>query len=209
MRGVGARLAIADPPYPPALAERFDLAGGGARVTMRSRARRYYGDGTRSAEERPADFHPGAGEWDDPARHRALLEQLMQEYDGWAIATSPDGLEAYRPLPVGHRLLAWVKPTAQPTAQRLGSKWEPVIVYPPAPRRARVPAPGTERAYLPQIPDVLVAPVQKVGFPGAKPPAWTRWVLDALGYDPDTDELVDLFPGSGSVAAAASQGVLL
>lgn len=48
-----------------------------------------------------------------------------------------------------------------------------------------------------------------IGFPGAKPAAWTRWVLDALGYDPETDELVDLFPGSGSITAAATQGVLL
>lgn len=44
---------------------------------------------------------------------------------------------------------------------------------------------------------------------GAKPAAWTRWVLDCLDYDPEVDELHDLFPGSGMVAAAAAQGVLL
>lgn len=30
-------------------------------------------------------------------------------------------------------------------------------------------------------------------------------MLEALCYDPTTDELVDLFPGSGLVSAAAAQ----
>jgi hypothetical protein len=33
-------------------------------------------------------------------------------------------------------------------------------------------------------------------------------VLDALGYDAETDTVDDLFPGSGSVSAAVAQGVL-
>jgi len=45
--------------------------------------------------------------------------------------------------------------------------------------------------------------VLRQGFLGSKPPAWTRWVLGLLGYDPATDELTDLFPGSGLVAAVA------
>lgn len=195
------RLAIADPPYPPQFSERRDLADGGVRVTSRSRARRWYGDGTRAAGDRQADHHDQAGEWDDPARHRLLLEQLRDEYDGWAIATCSDGLHHYAPLPIPCRVLAWVKPRAMPTAHAIASGWEPVIVYPPEGRRAR--RGGT------QVPDVLVAPSPAVGFTGAKPFAWTRWVLDALGYDPELDELVDVFPGSGSVSAAASQGVLL
>jgi hypothetical protein len=59
------------------------------------------------------------------------------------------------------------------------------------------------------IPDVLRCGVQGVGFAGAKPHRWTRWVLDVLGYDPETDTVDDLFPGSGAVSAAISQGVLL
>lgn len=195
------RLAIADPPYPPHYAERHDTADGQPRVTSRSRATRYYGDGTRSAKEVPADHHPDAGAWDDPARHRRLLEELLADYDGWAIATTADGLDHYRPLPIAARLLVWHKPTATPTSHRIASRWEPVIVYPPIGRRAR--------DELGQIPDVLTAPVERIGFAGAKPARWTRWVLDCLGYDPDVDELVDVFPGSGSVAAAAAQGVLL
>lgn len=39
------------------------------------------------------------------------------------------------------------------------------------------------------------------GVVGAKPEAWTRWVLDLLGAE-RSDTIDDLFPGSGAVAAA-------
>lgn len=191
------RLAIADPPYPPRFAERRDRPDGPLRVTVRSRARRYYGEGSRPVDEVPADHHPDAGAWDDPARHRLLLEELHAGYDGWAIATTPDGLEHYRPLPLPARVLAWVKPTAPAGSHRLRSTWEAVIVCPPESRRA-----GRG-----QIPDVLVCSAPRIGFPGAKPPQWTRWVLDALGHV-DGDVVVDLFPGSGSVTDALSQPCL-
>lgn len=57
--------------------------------------------------------------------------------------------------------------------------------------------------------DVLDVPAPRGGFVGAKPAAWTRWVLDAIGYEPGTDdEVTDLFHGSGAVAAELAQGVL-
>ena len=46
-------------------------------------------------------------------------------------------------------------------------------------------------------------------FAGAKPRQWTRWVLDMLGYDPETDTVDDLFHGSGAISAEVAQGVLL
>lgn len=49
---------------------------------------------------------------------------------------------------------------------------------------------------------MLVAAAPRSGFVGAKPQAWTHWVLDCLGYQPDSDMVSDLFPGSGAVAAA-------
>lgn len=188
------RLAIADPPYPPQFSTRRDTASGEPRVTTRSRARRWYGDlGTGGPPA--ADFHPDAGRWDDLSEHRKLLVDLMDHFDGWAIATTPDGLGAYHPLPIDARVMAWVRPGAQPGGHRIVSRWEAVIVYVPEGRRAR--AKGL------QVPDVLVCPRPVVNFAGAKPPEWTRWVLDALGYSPGEDELIDLFPGSGSVSAAA------
>lgn len=189
------KLAIADPPYPPLFGERFDTADGSPRLTVRSRARRWYGDGTRAhSDSPPADFHPNAGRWDDLSEHRRLLKRLTDEFDGWAIATTPDGLGAYHPLPVSARVMAWVRPNGMPGGQALMSRWEPVIVFVPEGRRAR----AGER-----VSDVLVAAAPRKGFAGAKPAEWTRWVLAALGYAPGEDELVDLFPGSGSVADAA------
>lgn len=178
------KLAIADPPYPP-----FIGSGG-----PKTRASRWYGDKQRGKKDRPADFHPEAHLWDDPAEHRALLERLLDEYDGWAIATSPDGLAAYGELPTGARLMAWVKPNAQPGSHRLRSLWEPVILYPAPGRRSN-------RGGIGAVPDVLTCP-QPGNFIGAKPMQWTRWVLDALTYNPDTDEVDDLFHGSGSVTQA-------
>lgn len=176
-----AKLAIADPPYPP-------FVGSGGR---KNRSSRWYGGGQRSSTDRPSDFHPEAAEWDDPARHRRLLEELVDEFDGFAIATSPDGLAAYGPLPIGVRIMAWVKPNGQPGAHRLRSVWEPVILYPPVGRRSN-------RGGVGSINDVLTENSPRVGFIGAKPEAWTRWVLDAMTYQKG-DEVVDLFRGSGLV----------
>lgn len=185
------RLAIADPPYPP-------FVGSGGR---KNRASRWYGDGQRGRTDRPADVHPEAAEWDDPARHRQLLGELLDGYDGFAIATSPDGIAAYGPLPPAVRLMVWVKPNAQPGSHRLRSMWEPVILYPPAGRRCN--------RGVGQTPDVLTAMAPRDGFVGAKPPAWIGWVLAALSYDAEIDTLDDLFPGSGAVDAWRAQLSLL
>lgn len=176
------KLAIADPPYPP-----FVGAGG-----RKNRASRWYGNGQRSRKDVVADFHPEAHKWDDPAEHRALLLQLLDEYDGFGIATSPDGLAAYGELPAACRIMAWIKPNGQPGAHRLRSTWEPVILYPPAGRRSNRGGRGS-------IADTLVANAPRIGFKGAKPPEWTAWVLDALSHDPSQDTVADLFPGSGAV----------
>jgi hypothetical protein len=179
------RLAIADPPYPP-------FIGSGGR---KNRASRWYGDNPRSRTDQAADSHPDAVAWDDLARHIALREHLQRDYDGWAIATSPDGIAAYGQLPAACRVMAWVKPNAQPGAHRLRSMWEAVIVYPPAGRRSNRNGAG-------MVPDVLTARAPRQGFIGAKPVEWTRWVLDALSYDATTDTVADLFPGSGAITAA-------
>lgn len=197
------RLAIADPPYPPQTSERHDTASGVPRLVRRSRARRYYGDGSQDQKRFKADHHHQAAEWDDPTRHRALLEQLLAEYDGWAIATSLDGLDAYRPLPPGARVLIWRKLTSTRGGGRIANTLEAVIVYPHHTRRGRHPVLG-------QVSDFLQCePPARSRFAGAKPPRWTRWVLDALGYDQATDTVDDLFPGSGYVSTEISQTVLL
>lgn len=177
------KLAIADPPYPP-----FVGAGG-----LKARASRWYGNGQRSATDRPADVHPEADEWDNPLRHQRLLCDLFGQYHGFAIATSPDGIAAYGSLPAAMRIMAWVKPNAQPGAHRLRSQWEVVLLYPPEGRRSN--------RGVGMVSDVLIEPAPRRGFIGSKPPAWTRWVLEAMSYE-DGDEVDDLFHGSGAVAAA-------
>lgn len=188
------KLAIADPPYPPKLTARYDR-GEEPRIIPRSRAQRWYGDGTRPAGERPADHHADAADWDDDATHRALLERLMDEFDSWVIATSKDRLDAYGRLPIGHELMFWRKPTAMRGSNRIMHTTELVIVYNHHTRRAR------HSGGHGQVDDVLVENAPQ-GFAGAKPERWTHWVLDAMSYDPDHDTVADLFPGSGRVAAA-------
>lgn len=176
------RLAIADPPY-------------------LGRAARWYGGGRGSGGGRHrADYHPEAAQWDDPARHRGLVKALTA-YDGWAIALTPASLGLYlEACPTDVRVLAWHCRNAPPSGSRIRSTWEPVIVYVPKARRGRGAL---------TVDDVLDASAPRIGFSGAKPAVWTRWVLDILGHDPETDTVADLFPGSGSVSHAVAQGVLL
>lgn len=174
-----ARLAIADPPY-------------------LGRANRWYGTGRGSSGGRHvADHHPDARIWDQAETHRDLVRQLQDEYDGWAIAAAPDSLPVYLGACVGiqPRIMVWHRRNSPPSGSRVASMWEPVILCIPAGRSAH-------RTGL-EVSDVLDAAAPRQGFAGSKPAAWTRWVLDALGYDPSADTLHDMFNGSGSVAAAA------
>jgi hypothetical protein len=182
------KLAIADPPY-------------------LGRADRWYGDGRGSGRPRTAggyqgrngrkpDYHPDAKRWDDPAAHVELVERLTAEYDGWAVAghaTTTALLLAAAPQ--GAQLAIWGRPNGIPGGARVVNSWEPVVIYVPRERR--------DRATGLRVRDMLVAPVRRQGFLGSKPPEWTRWVLDMLGFDPSQDDVTDVFAGSGAVAAAA------
>ena len=181
------RLAIADPPYPP-----FIGAGG-----MKARASRWYGDGQRSRKDRPADNHPEAALWDRPERHRQLLIDLLRDYDGFAIATSLDGLSAYGDLPSAARIAIWHRSNANPGAHRIRTTCECVIVLPPAGRRSN-------RGGVGMVSDHLSCPVPRGGFTGRKPDAWVDWVLDMLTWQ-NGDSVDDLFPGSGQVSAAIAK----
>lgn len=182
------RLAIADPPY-------------------LGRADRWYGDGRGSGRTRTAgggpgrdgrkpDHHPDAKEWDDPAAHTDLVHRLDDEFDGWAVAghASTTGL-LLAAAPASAQLAIWGRTNGIPGGARVVNSWEPVVICVPRARRDRSTGMRTR--------DLLVAPVRRQGFLGSKPPEWTRWVLDMLGYDPSTDEVHDVFAGSGAVASAA------
>lgn len=187
------RLAIADPPYLGRAARNY---GPGADRTGFGTA----SPALHSGAPRTTHVHPEAHLWDDPETHRALAERMLRDYDGWAIAMVPDSLRHYLRWVPEARIAAWHKPRSVPTGSRVTPSWEPVLLHIPPLRRRAVP--GTV------VTDVLTCPPPQ-NFVGAKPAAWTRWVLDMLGYDPDTDTVDDLFAGSGAVAAEIAQGVLL
>jgi hypothetical protein len=177
------KFAIADPPY-------------------LGRAERWYGaDGCGNGRGLgKADEHPEAHIWDSPKAHLDLIEQLQTEFDGWAIALSVHSLSTYMQAIEtdsrnGIRVMSWIKPSSVPSGNRIASTWEPVIVKVPSSRRSH----GKGKS----MKDHIVVNPLRSGFVGAKPPAWTEWVLDAMGYQ-QGDEIVDLFNGSGAVINAVN-----
>lgn len=182
------KLCIADPPY----LGRSRYYGGRGASGYKSRGRMNVA----------ADSNPGAVEWDDPETHRQMVRTLVREYDGWAIAMARDSLPVYLSEAPAARVCVWHNPAAWPPGNRVHATWEPVLLS--------IPAARAKQGSAQYVKDVLTCvPPRKLGFIGAKPPAWTRWVLDMLGYDPETDTVDDLFHGSGAVAAEVAQGVLL
>ena len=193
------RLAIADPPYLGRAAVWYGEA------MHSSRRGRNHGGTSRIGGTRPADNHPLAHEWDEIDRHEELVHALMDNYDGWAVAMAHDNLRDYlaiipRAVPV--RVAIWTKPQTMPSGARVVNNYEPVVVRIPEGRRA-----AAGQVLFPR--DSVTISRLNSGFAGAKPPAWTRWVLDMLGYDPEADEVDDLFGGSGAVARELAQGVLV
>jgi hypothetical protein len=180
------KLAIADPPY-------------------LGRAVMFYGEqdahgmnvGGNINPVRKADRHPDAAVWDDPFAHKQMVHELMRDYEGWAIAMVPDSLRHYLQwVPERTRIAVWHNPRTMPAGQHPRRRWEPVLVYVPEGRRRIIDVKG------PHVGDVLSAPNISGNvdtFAGAKPEAWTRWVLDMLGYDDEQDTVTDLFAGSGAV----------
>ena len=187
------RLAIADPPYPPNLL----AAGHGSQL----RASRWYGAGnTRTAGggDRPADVHPDAAEWDDPARHRRLLLELGRGLrrvgDRYRTGRRGRGAPAAAGRDPDHGLAPTERAADRsPHRVELGSG---AAVCADARRSARG---------VGQLSDVLRCAPPARRFAGAKPAAWVHWVLAALGYDQDQDTVTDVLPGSGAVSRAVGQ----
>ncbi|MFZ5850538.1 MAG: hypothetical protein ACOYY2_03975 [Actinomycetota bacterium] len=180
------RLAVADPPY-------------------LGRAERWYGPTGRGSGGglHRADAHPAASEWDRLERHHALVDELVAGFDGWALFTGAANLRVILPhCPDDVLVASWVVTNAVPSGSRILAGWEPVLVYVPAARRGRASSGLVVRS-------AHVAAAPRRGFTGAKPASVCRWVLDLLGYVPEDDELVDLFPGSGAVTTEAAHLTLL
>lgn len=174
------KLAIADPPYL-GRADRWYGAGRGSGRVVNNRGR----------NGRKPDFHPQAAEWDFPDKHVEMINELSKNYDGWAVAGAAASVGLLLSAAPEAHLAVWVRPNAMPGGSRLINTWEPVVIMVPSGRLSREK--GTS------VRDALVAPVLPQGFLGSKPPAWTNWVLDMLGYQPAEDSVTDVFTGSGAV----------
>jgi hypothetical protein len=138
--------------------------------------------------------HPDyAGEVD----HKALLERLQDEFDGWVLHTHVPGLRLMERngwLPDDIRLCSWCKSFAAFKRNvSVAYAWEPVIV-----KACRKPV-VTGREVMR---DYIVEPItMKRGLTGAKPERVCHWAFELVGAQVD-DEMVDLFPGTGAVTAA-------
>ena len=141
-------------------------------------------------------------EWDERQTHLDLIARLTANYpDGRALSTRGVDLAWQLPAcPDDCLVAAWVKPFPGSARKnvRIFRVWEPVIY-----RTVRRNTDVGERTR-----DALVTnPTQQLGFVGAKPQAFNRWVLDLLGYV-DGDQMDDLFPGTGGMGRAIDEPLL-
>lgn len=157
----------------------------------------YLGCGARYAKH-----HPQARDYDDPEAHRALVARLVDEFpDGWVMSASTPSLKTILPMcPDDARVGAWVKPFAvfKPNVGTAYA-WEPVIFRGGRKRTRQQP---TARDW------VSANITLKKGLCGAKPPAFCAFVLDLLNVEA-TDSIVDMFPGTHSLAAAIVERFLV
>lgn len=134
----------------------------------------------------------------------ADLFRQLAEYDGWVLHTSSaalpqiiragDSIPAEYGGPRDYRIMAWVKPFAAfkrnvPVAYA----WEPVLV-----KACRKPVVSHRVVMRDWISESIT---MKRGLAGAKPEAVCRWLFEVVGMEP-SDELCDLFPGTGAVTRA-------
>lgn len=145
---------------------------------------------------------PRSGLYDTLEGHRALISRLLAEYpDGWALSMTSDNLWDLLPelpRPPLCRIGAWVKPfCAFKRGVGVAYAWEPVVFFGGRKKdNWRIDA---------TVRDWIAANVTtKRGVHGAKPAAFTQWVLDILNVRPG-DEVDDLFPGSGAVRAIIAE----
>ena len=147
-----------------------------------------------------AELYKDHPDYSGEVDHRALVEQLQSEFDGWVLHTHVAGLrmmerEGILP-PNGIRIAQWVKPFCAFKANvSVAYAYEPVII-----KAARKP----EVRHVVVMRDWIAEPITlKRGLTGAKPEKVCHWAFELVGAE-DGDELVDMFPGTGAVTAAWS-----
>lgn len=124
--------------------------------------------------------------------HERLIQDLNENYDGWALSCSSPSLQTIlRFCPSDVRIAAWVKPFASYKKANPAYTWEPVIFKPCRKRTGRF----VVRDYV----DANIT--LRRGLCGAKPDRFCYWLCEILALEPE-DEFVDMFPGTGAVSRA-------
>jgi hypothetical protein len=151
------------------------------------------------AEKFYGHLHPDAADYDKPETHKALIDRMCTEFDGWALSLHLPSLKVMLGLcPDDVRIGAWVKPFAsfKKNVTRAWA-WEPILLW----GGRKIPTTErTQRDWI-EAPAIAENITLQRGFVGAKPAAVCWWIFDWLHMEP-TDEFVDLFPGSGAVTEA-------
>jgi hypothetical protein len=129
----------------------------------------------------------------------ALIERLVAEFpDGWAFSCSSTSARSLWALtPRDTRMLAWVKPFAMPKKNVYPMyAWEPVLM-----RGGRRQPPTSSAPDWHLASRASTCPDVTQTAKGAKPVTFCLWLLKCLGFEPG-DEMVDLFPGTGTMGHA-------
>ena len=155
----------------------------------------YLGKSAFNAKHYYGKMHVDAVDYDKIETHKALVDRLCAEFDGWALSLhTPSLKDILNICPDDVRIGAWTKSFAsfKPNVNPAYT-WEPVIFRGCRKKRDR---------RGPKIRDYCNAPIPMIaGFPGEKPGVFCWWVFDMLGMRPE-DEFTDIFPGSGAVSRA-------
>lgn len=124
----------------------------------------------------------------------AKLAQELSLYDGWVLHTSSVALRQVLPLFPEARLMVWVKPFAAFKKNvSVAYAWEPVLV-----KACRKPVVSGRLVMRDWVSESIT---MKRGLTGAKPEAVCFWAFEMCGLEP-TDDLHDLYPGTGAVTRA-------
>ena len=139
--------------------------------------------------------HP---DYDGEVDHTELMRRL-DSYDGWVLHTSSTTLKHVIDCAAvagvdDYRIMSWVKPFAsfKPNVP-VAYAWEPVLVK--AIRKPVVTRRLTLRDWVSE------GITLKKGLVGVKPEAVCMWAFEVTGAQP-SDEMDDMFPGSGAVTDA-------
>jgi hypothetical protein len=134
--------------------------------------------------------------------HKALISNMMRDYDGWVLHTGSVQLKQVLALcPDDVRILTWTKGWAsfKPGAS-IKYAWEPVMLWHPRPRETGSGKPFVRDWIMCNVVTNRVGAIVQ-DFTGGKPEQVCTWIFECMGLSPD-DELDDLFPGTGAVLRA-------